>query len=41
MGESASKLLADIQAQHAAIPWPQIGGLRNVLAHDYPMRVRH
>ena len=34
IGEAASKLLPEFRAQHAYIPWSEIIGLRQVLAHN-------
>ena len=35
IGEAARHISDDFQAEHAEIPWEQIIGQRNVLAHDY------
>ncbi len=35
IGEAANRVPPDIQAQHPAIPWSQIVGLRNRLIHGY------
>jgi uncharacterized protein with HEPN domain len=35
VGEAAGRVPADFQAAHAAIPWPQVVGLRNRLIHGY------
>lgn len=35
MGEASSKLTEDFRAEHAEIPWRQIKGLRNFIAHQY------
>jgi uncharacterized protein with HEPN domain len=35
MAESTQRLSADLKAKHPAIPWKDIAGFRNVLAHDY------
>jgi uncharacterized protein with HEPN domain len=35
IGEAARNLSAKLREEHAALPWPHIAGLRNVLAHEY------
>ncbi len=35
IGEAAGKLPTDLRDAHAEIPWRQIVGLRNVIAHQY------
>lgn len=35
IGEAANSLSEDFRAQHANVPWRDIIGLRNVLAHHY------
>jgi len=35
VGEAASKLDRDFQANHPEIPWAQIIAMRNILIHDY------
>jgi uncharacterized protein with HEPN domain len=35
IGEAAKQLPAEFKAQHPAIAWPQIAGLRNRIVHDY------
>jgi uncharacterized protein with HEPN domain len=35
MGEACNRLPSEIQAQHPEIPWHQIVGMRNWLAHGY------
>jgi uncharacterized protein with HEPN domain len=35
LGEAAKQLPAEFKAQHPAIAWPQIAGLRNRIVHDY------
>ena len=35
IGEAAKQLSPDFKAQHSAIPWSQIAGLRNRIVHDY------
>jgi hypothetical protein len=35
VGEAAKQLPAEFKAQHSAVPWPQIAGLRNRIVHDY------
>jgi uncharacterized protein with HEPN domain len=35
IGEAATQLPTEFKAQHPAIPWPQIAGLRNRIVHDY------
>jgi uncharacterized protein with HEPN domain len=35
IGEAAKQLPTEFKAQHPAIAWPQIAGLRNRIVHDY------
>jgi uncharacterized protein with HEPN domain len=35
VGEAAHRVPAEVRNLHPGIPWPQIVGMRNVLAHDY------
>lgn len=35
IGEAATRVSAATRAQHMAIPWPQIVGMRNRLIHGY------
>lgn len=35
IGESARRISADLQARHPEIPWRNIIGQRNILAHGY------
>ncbi len=35
IGEAANRVSAATQVHHAAIPWPQIIGMRNRLIHGY------
>ncbi len=35
IGEAVNRLSDDFRAQHSAIPWKDIIGMRNVLAHQY------
>ncbi len=35
VGEAASRVPADVQRRYPDIPWPQIIGMRNRLAHGY------
>ena len=35
LGEAASQVSDDLRASQAAIPWPQIIGMRNRLIHGY------
>ncbi len=35
IGEGAGKLSTDFTAQHSAIPWRQIIGMRHRIIHDY------
>ena len=35
IGEAANRLSDDFRAQHANIPWKEIVGMRNILAHQY------
>ena len=35
IGEASSKLPAEVLLQHEDIPWQQIKGIRNILAHEY------
>jgi uncharacterized protein with HEPN domain len=35
IGEAAKQLPAEFKKRHSAIPWRQIGGLRNRIVHDY------
>lgn len=35
IGEAASKLSADLRERYPAVPWRDIIGLRNVVAHGY------
>jgi uncharacterized protein with HEPN domain len=34
-GEAASRISPEVRAQHSAIPWTQIIGMRNRLIHGY------
>lgn len=38
VGEYASKVSMTLKARHPDIPWKLMGGLRNIIAHEY-MRV--
>ena len=35
IGEAAGKLPLDLREAHSQIPWRQVVGLRNVIAHQY------
>src|SRR5216683_7873644 len=35
IGEAAKQISAELRAQHAAIPWKSMAGLRDRLIHDY------
>jgi uncharacterized protein with HEPN domain len=35
VSEASRRLPPDLKDRHAAIPWPQIAGIGNVLRHDY------
>jgi uncharacterized protein with HEPN domain len=35
MGEAANRLSDDFRSQHSTIPWKDIIGMRNILAHQY------
>ena len=35
LGEAANRVSPDFQAEHPDVPWRQIIGQRNVLAHEY------
>lgn len=35
VGEAARRMPEDARSLHPAIPWPQMAGLRNRLAHEY------
>ncbi|MEO0249410.1 MAG: DUF86 domain-containing protein [candidate division WOR-3 bacterium] len=35
IGEASRNVSADFQAQHSEIPWTQMIGMRNRIAHDY------
>ena len=35
LGEAACRLAEPLRAQNASVPWRQIIGLRNILAHGY------
>lgn len=35
LGEAAKHVPDEIRAQHPAIPWRKMTGLRDILAHDY------
>jgi uncharacterized protein with HEPN domain len=35
IGEAATRLSAELKDEHAAIPWADIKGLRNVVVHNY------
>jgi len=35
VGEAARRVSSDFRATHASIPWRQIIGQRNILAHEY------
>ena len=35
IGEAAKRVPVDVQDRHPEIPWRQIIGMRNVIAHDY------
>jgi uncharacterized protein with HEPN domain len=38
IGEAAKDLSDDLKARHPHIPWRQILGMRNILAHEYFIR---
>lgn len=35
IGEAVSKLSRELKQRHAAIPWSEIVGFRNVVVHEY------
>lgn len=35
VGEAARRTPNDVRAKHPAVPWAQMAGLRNRLAHEY------
>ena len=35
MGEAANRISQKFQAEHPAVPWKDIIGMRNILAHQY------
>jgi uncharacterized protein with HEPN domain len=35
MGEAANRISQEFQAEHPAVPWKDIVGMRNILAHQY------
>lgn len=35
IGEAANRLSDDFREQHSTIPWAEIIGMRNILAHQY------
>jgi uncharacterized protein with HEPN domain len=35
IGEAAARLSDEVRASAPEIPWPQVVGLRNLLAHEY------
>lgn len=35
IGQAANKISSEVQNEYGSIPWSQIIGLRNKLAHDY------
>jgi uncharacterized protein with HEPN domain len=35
VGEAANRLSEEFKSEHPEIPWPEIGGMRNRLVHDY------
>ena len=35
IGEAANRLSDEFRIQHSAIPWKDIIGMRNILAHQY------
>ena len=35
IGEAAGRLSPEFRAQHSTIPWKDIIGMRNILAHQY------
>ena len=35
IGEAAKDLVGDLKSRHPHIPWRQILGMRNILAHEY------
>lgn len=35
MGEATKRLSSDFRAQHPEIPWKDIAGMRDILAHQY------
>lgn len=45
LGETASKLSPELRARYPHIPWKQMYGLRNMIAHEYmrvtPTRIWH
>lgn len=40
IGEAARQLTESFKTAHSSIPWPNIVGARNILAHEYG-RVKH
>jgi uncharacterized protein with HEPN domain len=35
IGEAGKRLSADFRNQHPAVPWREIAGMRDILAHQY------
>lgn len=35
IGESVVRLSEELRAKENQVPWPQIKGFRNIVAHDY------
>lgn len=35
IGEASNKIPAEVKTQSQEIPWREIGGMRNILIHDY------
>ena len=35
IGEAASHVLADVQHRYPHVPWTEMRGMRNILAHEY------
>ena len=35
IGEATKKLTPELRSAHSGIPWRRIGGMRDVLIHDY------
>jgi uncharacterized protein with HEPN domain len=35
IGEATKRLSKDFRDQHSTIPWKEIAGMRDVIAHDY------